>query len=83
MMRAFTYKSTPAHVLFGTGTLARLPDLVSELGGTRALLLSTPEQASQVLALGGLLGSRAVAYFHEATLHTPIEITERDRKSVV
>jgi maleylacetate reductase len=81
-MQAFTYKSTPAHVLFGTGTLARLPELVSELGGTRALLLSTPAQASQVRALGGLLGNLPVAYFHEATLHTPIEITERAMRQV-
>lgn len=82
MMHAFTYKSTPAHVLFGPGTLARLPDVVGELGGTRALLLSTPEQASQVRALGGLLGKLAVAYFHEATLHTPIEVTERAMRQV-
>jgi len=82
MMQEFTYKSTPAHVLFGTGTLARLPELVSELGGTRALLLSTPAQASQVRALGGLLGNIPVAYFHEATLHTPVEITERAMQQV-
>src|SRR5882757_7374967 len=81
-MQAFTYKSAPAQVLFGTGTLARLPDLVTELGGTRALLLSTPEQASQVRALGCQLGSLAVAYFHEATLHTPVEITERAMRQV-
>jgi maleylacetate reductase len=82
MMQAFTYKNTPANVLFGAGTLARLPDVVSELGGTRALLLSTPEQTGQVRALGDLLGTRAVAYFHEATLHTPVEITERAMRQV-
>ena len=82
MMQAFTYKSPAAHVLFGAGTVARLPDVVSELGGTRALLLSTPEQASHARALGGLLGNLTVAYFHEATLHTPIEITERAMRQV-
>ena len=82
MMQAFTYKSLPAHVLFGAGTLARLPGVVAELGGTRALLLSTPQRASQVRALGGLLGNLAVAYFHEATLHTPVEITERAMREV-
>ena len=82
MMQAFTYKSAPANVLFGTGTLARLPEVVRELGATRPLLLSTPQQASQARALGGLLGELTVAYFHEAALHTPIEVTERAMRLV-
>ena len=40
----FAYNGLPARVLFGRGTLTRLAELMGEIGGKRALLLSTPAQ---------------------------------------
>jgi maleylacetate reductase len=76
-VQSFTYKSAPSHVVFGSGTLVQLPEVIRQVGGTRVLLLSTPQQAAQVEALGSTLGPLAVAYFHDATMHTPMDITER------
>ena len=39
MMNAFVYQASAARVIFGAGTLARLPDEVAQLGATRALVL--------------------------------------------
>jgi alcohol dehydrogenase class IV len=63
--------------VFGSGTLAQLPEVIRQIGGTRVLLLSTPQQAARVEALGSTLGSLAVAYFRDATMHTPVDVTER------
>ena len=81
-MREFVYRTGPADVVFGKGTLSQLPDVIRNQGGKRALLLSTPEQAAQAEALGKSpmgksQGQLAAAYFHEATMHTPVEVTER------
>ena len=76
-MRSFTFQGMPSTVRFGAGTIAELPELVREISATRALLLSTPQQASQVEALGATLGGLAVAHFAEATMHTPVDVTER------
>lgn len=76
-MQAFDYTALPGRVIFGRGTLARVPEMVRELGGTRALVLTTPQQADageQVLALLGDLGA---GLFSGATMHTPVEVTEQ------
>lgn len=76
-MRSFTYRSAPSHVVFGSGTLSQLPDVIRQLGGMRVLLLSSPRRAVQVEALGSALGPLRFAYFHDAALHTPVHVTER------
>jgi alcohol dehydrogenase class IV len=76
-MKDFSYQGLPARVVFGRGTLAKLPDLMTELGCNRALLLSTPPQRGQVEPLFSLLGDRAVGLFAEAAMHTPMDISER------
>ena len=43
-MQDFVYQSAPMRVVFGTGTLRQLPDELSRLGVTRALVLATPRQ---------------------------------------
>jgi maleylacetate reductase len=73
----FTYTALPAKVLFGFGTLARVPDEVRSLGCKRALVLSTPDQAHSATALAEQLGKFCVGTFTQAAMHTPVEVTER------
>jgi len=47
-MQDFVYQSAPMRVVFGTGTLRQLPDELSRLGVTRALVLATPRQKDLV-----------------------------------
>jgi alcohol dehydrogenase class IV len=73
--RDFTYTGLPGRVVFGTGTLARVPDEVDRLGMRRALVLTTPNQLEHGRAVVALLGERAAGAFHGATMHTPVEVT--------
>jgi maleylacetate reductase len=59
-MRPFVYNALPARVVFGTGTLSRLPEEVARLGCSRALVLSTSVQEQSGKQVQQLLGSKAV-----------------------
>lgn len=76
-MDSFVFKGVPARVVFGSGTLARLPGELDRLGLGRALILSTPQQIDQAERVQALIGGRAAAIFSDATMHTPVEVTER------
>jgi maleylacetate reductase len=76
-MQSFTYVGAPSRVVFGFGTLERVPDEVKALGCSRALVLSTPQQAGDARALAERLGPLSAGVFSEAAMHTPVEITER------
>lgn len=73
-MDHFTYTAQPSRVVFGSGTIASLPDEVSRLGARRVLLLAGPRH----MPLGEkALGDLIVARFADAAMHTPVEVTER------
>ncbi len=72
----FVYEGRPQRVIFGPGRLAEAPDAVRALGGSRALVLSTPEQKKTGERVVGVLGALAVALFPGAAMHTPVEVTE-------
>jgi alcohol dehydrogenase class IV len=73
----FVFNARPARVVFGSGTLARLPDEVERLGVSRVLIVATPRQAAEAEALAARLGGRAAGTFTGAVMHTPVEVTER------
>jgi alcohol dehydrogenase class IV len=76
-MQPFVYVGAPSRVVFGSGTLNRLADEVRALGCSRALVLSTPEQAAAAGDLADRLGALGAGLFTEAAMHTPVEVTER------
>jgi alcohol dehydrogenase class IV len=76
-MQPFSYTALPGKVIFGFGVLAQVADEIRALGCSRALLLSTPQQVDQVRRLEAQLGELAVGLFPEATMHTPVDVTER------
>jgi maleylacetate reductase len=80
--RAFVYSGNPAHIVFGAGRSASAPEWVETLGCKRALVLSTPEQASDVQALSGELGNLSVGVFAGAVMHTPVDVTDRAMEKV-
>jgi maleylacetate reductase len=82
MTEAFTYNGLPARVVFGSGTLARIPEELRGLSRRRALVLSTPEQQDAAHALSSRLGDLCAGTFTEAAMHTPVEVTERAMKVV-
>lgn len=76
-MEAFEYNANPARVLFGSGTVKKLPEELSKLGATRPLILSTPQQVAQAENISKILDGKIAGIFHEARMHTPVDVTER------
>ena len=73
--RNFTYRGSPARIVFGAGSLDRVAEIIESLGCARALVLSTPQQAEDAERLAQTLGALAVRVFARAAMHTPVEIT--------
>ena len=77
MVGSFTFTALPARVLFGAGRIAELPQELHGLGCRRLLLLSTPGQRRMAEQVAAPLGATVSAVFAEATMHTPVSVTER------
>src|SRR3954469_10318045 len=78
-MLAFTYEALPGRVVFGPGSLDRLPEEVERLGAATALVLCTPEQRAVAEDVAARLGSRAAGVYDRAVMHGPVE-TARDAR---
>lgn len=76
-MLDFLYATGPARVLFEKGGLIKVGPELENLGIKRALVLSTPQQAEDAGVLARALGPQCVGVFSDATMHTPVEVTER------
>lgn len=79
-MQPFVYQAPATRVIFGAGTLSRLPGEVAQLGARRALVLSTPEQRASAEHVAALLGERAAGIFARAAMHVPIESAREARE---
>jgi maleylacetate reductase len=77
MIGSFTFENLPCRVVFGSGTLSAAADELQSLGAKRALVLTTPQQEAQGRKLGLSLGPLFAGIFPGATMHTPVEVTER------
>ena len=76
-MQSFVYDALPSRVVFGPGSLSRVAEEVRKLGRSRAVVLSTPQQEREARALAEGLGDLAAGVIAQATMHTPVEVTER------
>lgn len=78
-MDPFVYNANPGRVVFGPGSINKLPDEIRRLGLKSPLLLSTPQQVSQVEDLAKILKSASIepaGIYSNATMHTPSNITD-------
>lgn len=75
-LKPFVFSSAPARVLFGFGTLERLPKELERLGLERALLLTTARQEARAQALARQIGTRVAGVFAGAVMHIPVEVTQ-------
>lgn len=78
-MHPFAYQTFPQRVVFGTGTVARLPDEVDALGASRVLVLCTPGQRRLAERAMALLGARGAGIFDGAVMHVPVQQARRAR----
>ena len=81
-MKPFTFTALPSRVVFGTGTLSQVPTEIKNLGCNKALILTGPRQAQKGKFLEGSIGNLAAGLYTNATMHTPVHITEDAMKAV-
>lgn len=63
-------------VRFGAGIRKTISAELSNLGASRALILSTPEQSGLALDMAAALGAAAAGVFSKAAMHTPVAVTQ-------
>ncbi len=73
----FAYTSVPQRVVFASGAQEKVPAEVAALGRGRALVLTTPGQAAAGENLLATLGAMGAGHFAGATMHTPVDVTDR------
>lgn len=76
MTSPFVYHSAASRVIFGAGTVIQLAAELETLGCTRVLVLSTPFQKGDAEQLASDIGTLAAGVFADATMHTPVDVTE-------
>ncbi|MGH2579862.1 MAG: maleylacetate reductase [Actinomycetota bacterium] len=80
-MRAFTFDALPGRVVFGVGSVERLPDEVDRLGADRILLVVDPANRERGEALRERLGERCSGVFTDVQPHVPIEAARDAREA--
>jgi len=78
-MRAFTFDQPNYRVIFGVGSIDRLPEEVARLG-KRALVVSTPAELTFAEDAARRLGAAAAGMFTEAVMHHPVEVVRAARE---
>lgn len=73
----FDYQALPWNIIFGIGSLQRLPQELQKLGYCRALVLSTPNQTAQGQEVLQLLGDLSIGLYDQAVMHVPIDTVEQ------
>ncbi|MCT9126078.1 maleylacetate reductase [Cupriavidus gilardii] len=77
-MKDFVYTGQPGRVVFRRRGVASLGEEVAALHIRRAIVLSTPQQASWALNVAETLGrDRAAGVFTEAVMHVPVEVVRK------
>jgi alcohol dehydrogenase class IV len=78
-MDAFQYNPCPVRVVFGGGSVNKLPDELKRLNVSRPVLLSTPRQVGKVESITKILSDASMTHaglFSEAAMHTPTHVTD-------
>ena len=79
-MQPFILDQPAYRVIFGVGTLERLPEEVRRVGAHRALVVSTPAEIRFAEDASRRLGQAAAGMFTEAVMHHPIEVVHGARQ---
>ena len=78
-MDPFEYNANPGRVIFGSGSIKKLPNEIKRLGLKSPLFLSTPQQVGQAEDIQKIVIDASITpagIYTQATMHTPSHITE-------
>ncbi len=76
---SFSYAASPSRIVFGAGSLERLPEELDRLGVRRALVICTPNQRGPAEVVARRLPGRVAGLFDGAEMHVPIEVARQAR----
>jgi alcohol dehydrogenase class IV len=76
-MECFEYNANPSRVIFGAGSISKLPAELARLEKKAAVVFTTKFQKHLVDDVRAVLGDSVAAEFTEAAMHTPVDVTER------
>jgi maleylacetate reductase len=76
---SFVHQSSPSRVVFGRGSLEKIPQEIDRLGAQRALVLTTPGRRKLGEKVAARLGEKAVGVFSRAVMHVPVDTAEAAR----
>jgi maleylacetate reductase len=82
-MKSFVFEAMPSRVVFAPGAIEHLPREIEQLGASRALVLSTPQQEALASDISRRLGPRSVGVYPHAVMHVPIEVARKARDEAV
>jgi maleylacetate reductase len=68
----FEFAALPWQIIFGVGSVSRLPAELDRRELRRALVLSAPEQRDHAEQIATLIGERAAGIFDQAVMHVPV-----------
>jgi len=72
--------SDAPHIVFGEGSLQKLPDEIARMQWLRAMIVATAGRASLTEKAEALLGNRIAAVFDRAQVHVPERIAASARR---
>jgi maleylacetate reductase len=76
---SFVHSSPAVRVVFGTGSLARVPDEVATLDLHRVLVLSTGNRQDLAEGVAAALGDRCAGVLPTARMHVPLHVADQAR----
>jgi maleylacetate reductase len=75
------HNATPSRILFGAGTLSRLPDLLRDLDLKRPLIITTPGRRNLGRRVAELVGPDCAGILPDAVSQVPIESAIKGREA--
>ncbi len=75
---SFEYQANPGRIIFGSGTIQKVLSELARLQFTKPLILCILQQVSQAEGLKAILEEQVVGMFIDATMYTPVDVTEED-----
>ena len=77
LIKGFVYNTSPARVIFGSGSINKLSEEMIRSQLIAPLLISTLQQVDQIEKCKNYLNGKVAGVFTEAAMHTPMNITQK------
>ncbi len=81
-MHPFLYDALPMRVRFAEHAIEWLPDELATVGGTRAVVLTTPQQTDLGERVDRILGASGCGVYPHAAMHVPAATVEAARAHI-